>query len=62
VFLAEWLDTWLPEYTGNTKAHAKKFYEASIENHIKPVLGSKALQGEILAAEHIGMYWEHCVS
>ena len=39
----EWLDIWLKEYTGNTKPHTRKTYEAVIQNHIKPVFGSQKL-------------------
>lgn len=42
--VGEWLDTWLAEYTGSTKPHTKKSYEATIENHIKPILEKKRLQ------------------
>lgn len=41
--LDEWLDIWRAEYLGGTKPHAKKSYEATIENHIKPALGKKQL-------------------
>ena len=39
----EWLDIWLKEYTGNTKPHTRKSYEAVIQNHIIPALGSQKL-------------------
>ena len=42
--IGEWLDIWLEEYTRNTKPHTRKSYKATVENHIKPVLGDKNLQ------------------
>lgn len=44
ITVGEWLDIWLEEYTGNMKPHTKKSYEATVKNHIKPVLGKTRLQ------------------
>ena len=44
ITLGEWLDIWLKEYTGNMKPHTKKSYEATVKNHIKPVLGKVRIQ------------------
>lgn len=55
--LSDWLDTWLAEYIGSTKPHTKKSYEATIENHIKPALGGKALRE--LTPVHIQRFINH---
>lgn len=57
ILLSDWLDTWLAEYTGSTKPHTKKSYEATIENHIKPALGEKPLRE--LTPVHIQRFINH---
>ena len=42
--LAEWLDEWLANFTGNLKYQAKKSYESSVRVHIKPKLGKYKLE------------------
>ena len=41
--LGKWLDIWIREYTGDKKYLTVKHYTATVENHIKPALGSVKL-------------------
>lgn len=60
ILLADWLNTWLAEYTGSTKPHTKRSYEATIENHIKPALGDKTLRE--LTPVHVQRFVNHLES
>lgn len=42
--VAEWLQTYLAEYTTNLKPYALQSYETTIRNHISPALGKIKLQ------------------
>ena len=42
--VAEWMQTYLDEYTMNLKPYALHSYEAVIRNHITPALGKIKLQ------------------
>ena len=39
----QWLETWLEEYTGNTKESTRTRYRQDMENHIFPALGAVKL-------------------
>ena len=39
ITVAEWLDIWMKEYTGNIKSSTRASYEQHIRVHIKPYIG-----------------------
>lgn len=41
--LAQWLEIWLSDYTGNIKPYTLDTYTRNIKNHIKPALGNARL-------------------
>ncbi len=43
VTLAQWLDTWLVEYTSDKKFLTVKHYKAQVNTHIRPSLGATKL-------------------
>ena len=38
--VAQWLDTWLIEYTKALKAYSLRNYQSQVKNHIKPFIGA----------------------
>ena len=57
ITLAEWLDIWLKDYTGDKKYLTCKTYTAQIETHIKPALGNVKL-AKLTAPQIQGFYNE----
>lgn len=55
--LAQWLDLWLKEYTGDKKYLTVKHYTAQVETHIKPALGAVKL-GKLTAPQIQSFYNE----
>ena len=57
--VAQWLDAWLSEYTGDIKPYTKRAYATNIKNHIIPAIGATRL--DKLTPLHIQKFYNECM-
>ena len=57
--VAQWLEAWLAEYTGDVKPYTKRAYTTNIKNHITPALG--ALRLDKLTPLHVQKFYNECM-
>ena len=57
--VAQWLEAWLVEYTGDVKPYTKRAYATNIKNHIIPALG--ALRLEKLTPLQVQKFYNECM-